>query len=237
MAVAVVAGREATEWSFSVTLANTPMLTDDDRAFVASLGTTEVGDVEFRALLEAHQRGRVDNARLRAVAGLDTLAASALLRRLRDRGLLTLRPPGAARFYVLTADRQGFDSGSTGGSSPIDRGSTSDRQGLDVGSTGVPPTTDRGSSFETIREGLPDDLTDALGRLGARPRQPALRSIIRRLCAWRPLQAAELGALLGMTPANLVRRHLGPMAADGQLERTVPQTPAHPGQAYRTPRV
>lgn len=86
---------------FSVTLRNTPTLAAEDRDFVARLGNADVGDEEFRALLEAHRRGRVDNARMRQIAGLDTLGASMVLRRLRDRGLLDLHAAGAASFYTL----------------------------------------------------------------------------------------------------------------------------------------
>lgn len=58
---------------FRVTLRNTATLTADDKTFVARLGDAELTDVEFRALLEAHRTGRLDNARLRAISGLDTL--------------------------------------------------------------------------------------------------------------------------------------------------------------------
>lgn len=66
----------------------------EDRSFVAGLGNADLGRHEFRTLLMAHRRGRVDNAALRSVTGLDTLRASRLLRTLRDRELLTLRARG-----------------------------------------------------------------------------------------------------------------------------------------------
>ena len=71
----------------TVTLRNTPTLTAADREFVSRLGSAEISDEEFRALLHAHRNGRVENADLRSLAGMDTLAASLLLRRLRDRSL------------------------------------------------------------------------------------------------------------------------------------------------------
>ncbi|WP_437737296.1 ATP-binding protein [Sorangium sp. So ce1335] len=86
---------------FRITLRNTPTLTAEDRSFVASLGDEELTDLDFRALLEAHRHGRIDNARMRQISGLDTLGASQLLRRLRDRELLTLHPAGSASFYEL----------------------------------------------------------------------------------------------------------------------------------------
>jgi len=89
--------------SVTVTLRNTPTLTAGDRAFVARLGSTPVTDEEFRALLHAQRHGRVENADLRLLGGLDTLGASLLLRGLRDRGLLDLHAHGANSFYTVNA--------------------------------------------------------------------------------------------------------------------------------------
>ncbi len=109
---------EAPPREFTVTLKNTPVLTEADRTFVSALGLHQITDEEFRALLEARRRGRVDNARLREMTGLDTLIASALLRRLRDKNLLTLHAAGPASYYELgpaaegtaASDRGGFES-------------------------------------------------------------------------------------------------------------------------------
>ncbi len=70
----------------TVTLRNTSTLSGADREFVAGIGNAEVSKNEFRALLNAHRIGRVDNAAVRATTGLDTLGASRLLTGLRDRG-------------------------------------------------------------------------------------------------------------------------------------------------------
>jgi len=58
--------------------------------------------------------------------------------------------------------------------------------------------------------------------------------MILRLCAWRPLRAAELAAILQMRPDKLTERHLAAMLAAGALVRTHPDNPTHPDQAYRT---
>jgi ATP-dependent DNA helicase RecG len=91
---------EVSAHEFRLTLRNTPTLTAEDREFVARLGDAEVSDQEFRALLECYRSGRIDNARMRDISGLDTLGASSLLRRLRDRGLLELHSAGSASYYV-----------------------------------------------------------------------------------------------------------------------------------------
>lgn len=212
---------------FRVTLRNTATLTADDKTFVARLGDAELTDVEFRALLEAHRAGRLENARLRAISGLDTLGASALLRRLRDRELLALHAAGPNSYYELgpkaqlPVDGQGLEA---------DRPEpTSDRPGSERDRPEL--TADRPES-ESDRPELPPDLAAAVKALGTRPRQGPLRDAIALLCTLRPLKPAELGAILGIRADNLTKRHLTEMVAEGRLRRLFPDEPTHPNQAY-----
>jgi hypothetical protein len=189
--------------SFKVVLRNTPTLTAEDRNFISSLGLRELYEQEFRALLEAHRHDRVDNARLRSLGGLDTLAASRLLVRLRDQGLLTLHGAGSASFYTLGP---GIQTASDETTEPADR------PGLD----------------------LPGDHCEAMASLGTHPRRERLWPVIEALCAHRPMGPAELARVLGFRdPRLLVRRHLRPLVEAGRLERTHPDNPSHPDQAYR----
>jgi len=212
---------------FRVTLRNTVTLTADDKSFVARLGDAELTDVEFRALLEMHRAGRLDNARLRAISGLDTLGASVLLRGLRDRDLLALHAAGPNSYYELgpkaqlPVDAQGLDA---------DRPEpTSDRPGSERDRPEL--TADRPES-EADRPELPLDLAAAVKALGTRPRQGPLRDVIASLCSWRPLKPAELGSILGIRADNLTKRHLTEMVAEGRLRRLFPGEPTHPNQAY-----
>lgn len=215
---------------FRVTLRNTATLTADDKYFVARLGDAELTDVEFRALLEAHRAGRLDNARLRAISGLDTLGASALLRRLRDRELLALHAAGPNSYYELGPKAQ----------LPVDaQGLEADRPEAASNRPGFGPdrpelTADRPES-EADRPELPPDLAAAVKALGTRPRQGPLRDVIASLCTWRPLKPAELGAILGIRADNLTKRHLTEMVAEGRLRRLFPDEPTHPNQAYAAP--
>ncbi len=93
---------ESSESSFCLTLRNAPTLTTADGAFIGSLGSEDLSDLEFRALLEASRHGHIDNARMREIAGLDTLGASKLLIALRDRNLLVLHSAGASSYYELS---------------------------------------------------------------------------------------------------------------------------------------
>ncbi|NQW63077.1 MAG: putative DNA binding domain-containing protein, partial [Deltaproteobacteria bacterium] len=132
--------------SVTVTLRNTPTLTAGDRAFVARLGSTPVTDEEFRALLHAQRHGRVENADLRLLGGLDTLGASLLLRGLRDRGLLDLHAHGANSFYTVNAlllpSRESeAPAPDRGGLAPDRGGLVPDRGGLAPDRGGLAPNS------------------------------------------------------------------------------------------------
>ncbi|MFZ9751969.1 MAG: hypothetical protein ACO3B3_00220 [Cyanobium sp.] len=97
-----------------VVLRNTTTLAEDDRAFISRIAAEDLSDEEFRALLQAHRNTQVNNASLRNLMGLDTLGASQVLRRLRDRGLLNLHPAGSQSYYTLEPRLQVADAADRG---------------------------------------------------------------------------------------------------------------------------
>ena len=94
---------------------------------------------------------------MRTLIGLDTLGASQILRRLRDRGLLELHPAVSQSFYTLAPKLR------LGG--VADRG----EQALDRGEQ-----LDRG-------EPLDPSLVQAIAGLGSRPRKERLRAVIAQI--------------------------------------------------------
>jgi ATP-dependent DNA helicase RecG len=204
--------------SVSVVLRNTTTLGENDRAFVARIGGEDLSDEEFRALLQAHRSTQVDNASLRTLMGFDTLGASQILRRLRDRGLLELHPAGSQSFYTLAPRLRSAES--------ADRG----EQVLDRGELGP----DRGELGADRGEQLAPSLLVAIAALGVRPRKEPLRQVIAQLCAGHWRTPAWLADQLKMEPGNLSERHLAPMVRNYTLRRRYPETPTHPEQAYRT---
>lgn len=203
--VVEVPGRE-----FRVTLKNAPEISSEDRVFIGALSEVELSDPEYRVLLEAWRAGRVDNARLRELSGLDTLGASALLRRLRDRGFLELHAAGADSYYELGPQ-------------------------LEAQAEASRPAKGDLSSQETIPDpaALEPEAEAILSGLGRRPRKEKLRNAIlglTRLRPWTPVQLAE--ALGFSNVGKLVERHLSPMVEEGSLTRTHPENPSHPAQAY-----
>jgi len=214
---------EVSPCNVSVTLRNTPTLTSADREFVARLGSTEVSNEEFRALLHAHRQGRVENSAMRSIAGLDTLESSILLRRLRDRNLLELPPHGAQSYYTRPPVLQAHTELATSPLDPpraaVDRGELAADRGE--------PGTDRGER--------PPEIMQAIAELGTRPRKEKVRAVIKALCSVREWSSpSELAKLLDFKPAKLTERHLSPMVEDGRLLRRYPDNPTHPEQAYRS---
>jgi ATP-dependent DNA helicase RecG len=223
---------------FTVTLRNTPTLTEHDKAFVSSLDPA-LSDHEFRALLEAYRRGRIDNSRLREIAGLDTLGASVVLRKLRDRELLTLHAAGAASYYELgPVFSVAVESASQKSLSLVHASDSLDRGGLTADRGGL--TADRGG-LSADRGGLDQgpgaaEVQQILSQLGPRPRKAKLRQAILKLTSLRPWRPIELADALDFNPGKLVERHLKEMVEEGLLERTHPENLAHPAQAYRAVR-
>jgi ATP-dependent DNA helicase RecG len=204
--------------SVSVVLRNTTTLGEDDRAFVARIGGEDLSDEEFRALLQAHRSTQVDNASLRSLMGFDTLGASQILRRLRDRGLLELHPAGSQSFYTLAPRLRSAESADRGEQVP-DRGELQ---------------SDRGELGPDRGEQLAPSLLEAIAALGVRSRKEPLRQVIAQLCAGHWRTPAWLADQLKMKPRNLSERHLAPMVRDGTLKRRYPESPTHPEQAYLT---
>ena len=231
---------DATNRSVTVTLRNTLTLNAIDREFISALGDFELSRNEFRTLLYTYRQGQIDNARLRALSGLDTLNASYLLRGLRDRDLLELHSHGPNSYYTLTSvltsqvgeyrakgeefDRDtgmlGSDTGMLGSDTGM-LGSDTGMLGSDTGMLG----SDTGM--------LPDDIQAAIDQLSQRPRRENLRPVIRAICnQGRWVTAATLADYLGFQKKNLLG-HLGEMVQSKELERRFPEKPKHPHQAYR----
>ncbi len=217
---------DATNRSVTVTLRNTLTLNATDREFISALGDFELSRNEFRALLYTYRHDQIDNARLRALSGLDTLSASYLLRGLRDRDLLALHSHGPNSYYTLTSvlisqvgeyRAKGKERGADGGEFGPDTG----KLGSDTGKLG----SDTGK--------LTDDIQAAIDQLGQRPRRENLRPVIRAICdQGRWVTAATLADYLGFQKKNLLG-HLGEMVQSKELERRFPDKPKHPRQAYR----
>ncbi len=198
-------------------------LGEADLAWLRKLTVERLSDEEARALVFVREVGAIDNAAYRSINRVDTLSASAHLRRLRDLDLLEMKGAGNRTYYIPARRMRGVES--------------------------APPAPDLhhppaevhqpGPDLHQVPEELhhlPASLQSRLLSCGARPRQDVLRGLIRELCACSPHSARGLARLLGdRAPKNLVRLHLQPMLAAAELVYTIPEMPNHPDQKYTTP--
>lgn len=230
----------------------------EDLAWLSSLTEERLSDEESRALVFVREAGAIDNSTYRTINSVETLAASAHLRRLRDLDLLEMKGSGNRTYYVpgtslgRSAETEmppkvapGMQAGAsihevaTGQHQPPPIHPTSEADLHQLSPDLHQPSPDLHhlrSASTPPPDDLPADLAGRIRAAGLRPRESALRAVILELCAHGPKSAAQIASLLGgRDPKNLVRLHLGPMLAAGQLAYTFPQMPNHPDQKYTVP--
>jgi ATP-dependent DNA helicase RecG len=204
------------------------LLTEDDYRWLKALTGRLIGPQahhslnadEAKALIYARETGAVDNTACRDFSALDTLAASLVLRRLRDRGLLVKQGSGSRTYYKLPQPLVGGAH------------ATESTQAAS-GDSGDPhkPTPESTQALA----GIPQALQQRILAAGKKPRKATLRTLLLELCALQPFTAAELCRLLGRSsPNELTRAHLKPLREAGKLALLYPESAKHPHQAYMT---
>jgi ATP-dependent DNA helicase RecG len=209
---------------FKTTLFLHHLLTEEDHAWLKSLTSEALSADEAKALIYARETGAVDNTACRDFSGLDTLQASNVLRRLRDRGLLEKQGAGNRTYYVLNG-RQPEKAALApdlfaheGGKLDTESGNLAPESG-NLDSRSLPP--------------LPPDLAAKLSSKGKRTSPESLRQLIVDLCQWHELRADELAFLLGKDRKYLRNHHLTEMVKAGRLVFLYPESPNHKWQAYK----
>ena len=170
-----------------------------------------LSDDEAKALILARETGAVDNAGLRAVTGLDTLAASQVLRKLHHhRQLLVQGGSGSTTYYQLH---------------PMP-GSTL------IGSTNSGDLSANSGDLSANGGELPMALVQAMQALTPKVRKERLWIVIVWLCAIQAHGSEQLAARLGRQTTPL-KRHLYVLRDQlGLLQYTYPEVVNHPQQAY-----
>jgi ATP-dependent DNA helicase RecG len=213
------------------------LLDDDDLAWLTHFASYSLSTGEAKALVHVREAGQITNADYRDLNGVDTLEASAHLRRLRDLRLLEQHDRGAATFYTPT-DRLR----SPGEVSPQRDAASADTkvgQKPEMASGEAPGAASSASGNSSVKRGepvsesLPADLADAVARLNDWTPQSELRRLIQRLCDWRPLTAEELATILNRSRTYLRTEYIGPMVRVNELSYTNPEKPKDPRQKYR----
>jgi len=219
----------------------------DDVAWLAQFKDAQLSPDEAKALIVVREAGAIDNAAYRALSKVDTLAASAALRRLRDAGLLQQKGRGSATYY-LPAERLGL--GERTAVEGADSALSSNPCGLSTKLGGLssnpealpsnpdalssnPPDTATARPCTVLLDALPGSLAARLGAIGQRHPPQEIQDIVVSLCRLRAWPVEELALVLRRNPEVVRQNYLRPLMRDGRLVMTRPEEPNDPQQAYR----
>lgn len=216
----------------------------DDVAWLAQFKDAQLSPDEAKALIVVREAGAIDNAAYRALSKVDTLAASAALRRLRDAGLLVQKGRGSATYYV-PAERLGLNK-NTGENSALSGNPSALSTNPDSLSTNPgtlstnpdglsinPPPSNEETARAALLNGLPGALAARIGGFGQRHPPGEVCNAVVELCSLREWSAEELATVLGRHSRYVRNNYLRPLMRDGRLSMTNPEEPNDPQQAYR----
>ena len=224
-------------------------LGEDDLRWLARFRELHLSDAEARALVVAREAGAMDNASYRDLNKVDTLAASAALRRLRDAGLFEQQGRGSATWYRPTETLLGADPAPSG-HSPGDPdpqpahppGLSTNLPGLSTNPPGlstnlegrdVEPVSPEQTRRTSLLNELPGALAAQVGALGQRSPPRHVAELIVAICGIREWTADQLAVLVGRDPRYVRHNYLRPLMGDGRIAMTRPDVPNDPEQAYR----
>ena len=194
----------------------------EDSAWLAQFRDAHLADDEARALVFVREAGAIDNAAYRALAKVDTLAASGTLQRLRDAGLLSQKGRGSATYYVPT-DQLGSKpaSGADGLSSKLSALSSN------------PPTKFDEARRRALLNELAGELAARVGAIGLRHPPEEVRELVLALAEARAWRVEELATLLRRNLQGVRQNYLRPLMREARRVMTRPEELNHPQQAYR----
>lgn len=219
-------------------------LSEADLEWLGQFRDLGLSKEEARALVLVRETGRITNAVYRDLNSLDTLTASAHLRRLRDAGLLLQHDHGSATYYTPT-DRL-LPEATDQLSLSVEAASRISGNLPESGMLGSQPGKLTSQSGKSRAESgkldqdadapeLPHTLAGAVAGLKRRAPQQTMRDMVVRLCSWRPLGAEDLSRILNRERSYVTEAYITPLVREGRLEPTIPEHPTDPRQKYRTP--
>lgn len=205
------------------------LLGEDQLQWLAQFSHLQLTDDEARALILARETGAVDNAGLRAVTGLDTLAASQVLGRLHHQHCLLVKGGAGPATYYQLADWSkdsdelplfGRQEKANTGDLEANTGDLEENRGDLRGNKGY----------------LPEPLARRIEELTPKTRRDKLWPVIVWLCALQPQKAEQLANLLeGRSDKSLKSSHLNSLRESEKLiAYRFPEVVNHPEQAYQT---
>lgn len=189
---------------------------------------------EARALLVVREMGAITNADYRNINCVDTLSASASLRRLRDCGLIESKGKSSQTYYV-PGKTIALKEAEVLNINPLSTELTPQVSSLSVGLTPqVSPLSAELNPLSVEFLGIPADLSQELAKLGLRASEKKVKSLILKICAVKPFKLPEMAFLLKRNANYIRENYLMPLIRTGELKYIFPHQPNHPQQAYRT---
>lgn len=200
-----------------------------DAQWLGNFSHLTLSQDEQMALVWTREMGAINNWAYRGINHVDTLTASAHLRRLRDIGFLEQRGKSAQTYYRPTrmmsegSDIQEFPQGLT----PVIEGKS---QGL---TPVISVDAVDAARIAKIRL-LPAELQARINDLGNRSTDASdMRIAIREICQLRPSSAREIAELVGREFDYIRSKYLTPMVLAGELQYSHPTMPSHPNTKYK----
>jgi len=207
---------------FRVTFLFHHFLGKDDWEWLGRFTEYGLTNEQLRALVFVRETEQISNSVFRDFTGLDTLTASAGLRRLRQLGLLEKRGSGSQTFWVAGPNLiPHFDTQS---------------EGLQPRLQDLQPrlqdTDNPGSkaAFEALPSALKGRITAV--SLGRKISAQLMRDLIVDICRNTQASASQIASWLNRDKGYLAQEYLSPMVQDGAIIQTIPETPNHPDQKY-----
>lgn len=197
----------------------------EDLKWLSGFDEFDLNNNQKRGLILVKEMGAIDNSTYRQTNNIDTLKASAELRDLSRKELLTPKGKGRATYYIpgklLTAPPQDLSAPPQDHSTPA----------LDLS---APVHLESEPVREDLVNQLPTDikeqLADFTGRTSDKER---LKDFICQLCSIRELSVKQLSIILTKQEKYLLHNFIKPLREEGRIEYTIPDMPNHPQQAYK----
>jgi ATP-dependent DNA helicase RecG len=219
--------------SFVLTLLTHHFMNADDIAWLEQFKHHHLSAEDARALVFLKEFGAISNAAYRSINKVDTLHASAALRRLRNTGVLVQKGKGMATYYQGGPE---FSS-SLEGLSPNLEGLVPNLEGLVPNLEGLVPNL---KGLVPNLEGLVPNLADfpaevkaKVAELGTRSKPEDSKAVILALCAFQALSKKDLTVLMNKRETR-IKVLVGELLEQGSLCLQYPAVPNHPDQRYRT---
>lgn len=187
----------------------------EDLKWLSGFDTFGLSENQKRGLILVKEMGAVDNSTYRQTNNIETLRASAELRELSKKELLSPKGKGRATYYV---------AGENLSTPPPD--------------LSAPPqdlSTPPQDLSAPLRSRVSEDILERIADLGTRVHDESLiKGIVRDICQDSYFKASEIAELLDKREDYLKRKYLSAMIETGELEYKFPDMLNHPEQSYKS---